>query len=372
MHSSMRSVGVSASAVLFLAACSGKGEPPPQTAPEVSVAVVTAGPAQVIDILPGRVAPLRLAEVRARVAGIVLRRSFQEGAEIRRGEVLYVIDPASFRANVQGAEAALQKALANRRQTSTRAERIKTLSKTGAVSTQDAETAASADDQAAAEIAQARAALARSQLELDYATVRAPISGKIGRAMVTEGALVGQDEATLLAVLQQIDTVYVDVKRSAAQLDELRRTSPGGTTAATLLLDNGPYPQAGRLLFTDISVEPGTGEVTLRAQFPNPERRLLPGMFVRVRLERRIDQALTVPQQAVIRDGAGAAQVAVVDPKGKVSLRTVQTAGVDRGRYIVSAGLKSGERVVVEGQQKAQPGGAVKAVPWRPTQPATN
>lgn len=365
-----RSGSLTAAAALALAACGAQGQPQRQADPNVSVTTVSAGPVQASEELPGRVSPLRLAEVRARVSGIVLRRTFQEGAEIRQGDVLYLIDPAPMRADAQSAEAALKKAEANQRQAASRAERFRSLRATGAVSAQDAETAISAADQAEAEVAQAQATLARAKLNLGYATVRAPISGKIGRALVTEGALVGQGEATPLAVLQQIDTVYVDVKRSTAQLEALRRAAPGGETQATLILDGGPYPQPGRLLFTDISVDPGTGEVTLRAQFPNPERRLLPGMFVRVRLERRLAQALTVPQQAVMRDTSGAAQVIVVDAKNKTSVRTIQTTGADRGRYIVGGGLKAGDRVVVEGHDRVQPGATVKTSVWRAAQTA--
>jgi membrane fusion protein (multidrug efflux system) len=241
--------------------------------------------------------------------------------------------------------------------------------------------AVAAQAMARADIAQARAAHAQALLNLSFATVTAPISGRIGGELVTEGALVGQNEATPLAVIQQIDSVYVDIKQPVSQLTRLRRAAAGGSgqdgagapggageAPVTLVLDDGTeYPQKGSLLFSDISVDPGTGEVTLRAVFPNPDRLLLPGMFARVKLARRVDPAaLMVPQQAVGRDTGGKATVVVVQADNKAVVRPIQTGGVDRDRYIVTEGLAPGDRVVVEGQQKIAPGAEVRAVPWTP------
>ncbi|KYF92748.1 RND transporter [Sorangium cellulosum] len=365
-----------AALLLGLGACRAAADTPPTPPPpEVGVIEVQMEPVTLRDELPGRVAPLRLAEVRARVAGVVLKRSFTEGSEVKEGQTLFVIDPAPLKAAVDSAAAALAKGQANLGQAEARAKRATALVQEGLVSREAYDDALAAQAMAHAEIAQARSALSLARLNLGYATVTAPISGRIGGALVTEGALVGQAEATPLAVIQQIDTVHVDIKQPASQLTRLRRAAldaapqgAAGEHAALLVLDDGvEYPEKGELLFSDISVDPGTGEVTLRARFPNPSRLLLPGMFVRVKLAKRVDQAaLTVPQQAVGRDGGGNATVLVVQPDGKTAVRQVETGGVDRDRYIVTSGLNAGDKVVVEGHQKVAPGAEVRAVPFTP------
>lgn len=370
-----RKLGALLPAALFLWACRSAPDAPPPPPPEVSVIEVKMEPVTVRDELPGRVAPFRLAEVRARVAGVVLKRSFTEGSEVKEGQTLFAIDPAPLAAAVDSALAALAKGQANLGQAEARAKRASTLVQEGLVSREQYDDALAAQAMARAEIAQARSALTVARLNLGYATVTAPISGRVGGALVTEGALVGQAEATPLALIQQIDKVYVDIKQPASQLNRLRRAAQGGAQkgeggehAAILVLDDGvEYPEKGELLFSDISVDPGTGEVTLRALFPNPDRLLLPGMFVRVKLAKHIDQAaITVPQQAVGRDGGGNATVVLVQPDGKTAVRPIQTGGVDRDRYIVVDGLKAGDKVVVEGHQKVAPGAEVRAVPFTP------
>ncbi|WP_437594390.1 efflux RND transporter periplasmic adaptor subunit [Sorangium sp. So ce1000] len=367
-------------AALLLGACRAAPDAPPPPPPEVSVLEVKMEPVTLRDELPGRVAPLRLAQVRARVGGIVLKRSFTEGSEVKEGQALFVIDPAPFKAAVDSALANLAKGQANLGQAEARAKRASALLREGLVSREAYDDAMTAQAMAHAEIAQARSALALARLNLGYATVTAPISGRIGGALVTEGALVGQAEATPLAVIQQIDTVYVDIKQPASELTRLRRAAldgaPSGEASehpAVLVLDDGvEYPEKGELLFSDISVDPGTGEVTLRARFPNPSRLLLPGMFVRVKLAKRVDQAaLTVPQQAVGRDGGGNATVLVVQPDGKTAVRQIQTGGVDRDRYIVTSGLNAGDKVVAEGHQKVAPGAEVRVVPFTPVPAAS-
>lgn len=368
--------GILPAALLLLCACrSAPDAPPPPPPPEVSVIEVKMEPVTLRDELPGRVAPLRLAQVRARVAGVVQKRSFTEGSEVKEGQTLFIIDPAPFKAAVDSALAAIERGKANFAQAEAQAKRASALVQEGLVSREQYDNAMAAQAVARADIAQAQAALTQARLNLGYATVTAPISGRIGGALVTEGALVGQNEATPLAVIQQIDTVYVDIKQPASQLTRLRRAAADGARqgeageqAATLVLDDGTdYPAKGTLLFSDISVDPGTGEVTLRAVFPNPDRLLLPGMFVRVKLAKRVDpSALTVPQQAVGRDTGGKATVVLVLPDGKTTVRPIQTAGVDRDRYIVVEGLKAGDKVVVEGHQKVAPGAEVRAVNWTP------
>ncbi|WP_437756202.1 efflux RND transporter periplasmic adaptor subunit [Sorangium sp. So ce1389] len=364
-----------AAVLLLLSACrSTPDAPPPPPPTEVAVIEVKPEPVTLRDDLPGRIEPFRMAQVRARVPGVVLKRTFQQGSEVKEGQALFQIDPGPFRAAAESARAAIAKGQASLAQAEAQAKRASALVEEGLMTREQYDNAIAAQAVARADLAQARAAQAQALLSLGYATVTAPISGRIGGELVTEGALVGQNEATPLAVIQQIDTVYVDIKQPASQLTRLRRAATGGSgkeggpgeAPVTLVLDDGTeYPEKGALLFSDISVDPGTGEVTLRAAFPNPDRLLLPGMFARVKLARRVDPAaLMVPQQAVGRDTGGKATVVVVQADGKAAVRPIQTGGVDRDRYIVTEGLAPGDRVVVEGQQKIAPGAEVRAVSW--------
>jgi membrane fusion protein (multidrug efflux system) len=366
-------VGLLASLALW-SGCKPKAPAAPPAPPpaEVAVQAVTAERVAVTTELPGRLDAVRIAEVRARVPGILLKRRFEEGAEVKAGDVLFEIDPAQFKANYESAQANLAKAEANQKQAQALADRAKSLVEAEAVSKQDYDNAEAAASQAAAEVQAAKAALSNSGLSLGYATVTAPIDGRIGRALVTEGALVGQGESTPLATIQQLDPIYFDFTQSSTDLLRLRRALADGTLKSlepgtaqvTLLLEDGSkYPEPGKLLFSDISVDPSTGMVSLRAEFSNHERLLLPGMFARGRLEQAInEQAITVPQRATARSAGGTATVLVVNKDNKVEARSVTLGSAVGDKWIVTKGLEAGERIVVEGLQKARPGAVVKPV----------
>jgi membrane fusion protein (multidrug efflux system) len=360
---------------LVLSACGGEqkagpaaGGPPP---PEVAVLTVRAQSAPLSTELPGRVEASRVAQVRARVTGIVQKRLFREGSDVKAGQPLFVIDPAPYQAALESAKAGLAKARANEVQAAALATRYKPLREANAISQQEYVNAQAAQAQAEADVAAARAAVQTAQLNVDYATVTAPISGRIGRALVTEGALVSQAEATQLALIQQIDPVFVNSTQPEADVSRLRQAAraaggqPAQSTPVRIVLEDGTeLPQRGRLLFSDISVDPTTAQVTLRAEVPNPQSRLLPGMYVRARLvQGSIEGAILVPQQAVTR-GSQADTVLVVGADGKPAPRPVKIAGAQGEQWIVLEGLKSGEQVIVEGFQKMRPGAPVKPVPW--------
>jgi membrane fusion protein (multidrug efflux system) len=346
--------------------------------PEVSVVTVEPQRIPLTTELPGRIEAYRVAQVRARVPGIVLKREFREGSKVKAGAVLFRIDPAPFEATYNSAKAALAKAEANLAQAKLKVQRYRPLVETNAISKQEFDDAQTAVKQAEADVAAAKAAQQSARLNLGYATVNAPISGRIGRALVTEGALVGQGEATPLAVIQQLDPIYVDLTESASDLLQLRRAMENGQlkrvgpdqAKVTLTLQDGTaYPLPGKLLFSDVSVDENTGAVTLRAKFPNPDQILLPGMYARAKLEQAVDEkALAVPQQAVIRT-QDSASVMLVGPDGKVSAQPITTDRAQGDSWIVRDGLKAGDRVIVEGLQKVQPGAVVKPVPWK--NPAT-
>ncbi|TNF80076.1 efflux RND transporter periplasmic adaptor subunit [Pseudomonas sp. ICMP22404] len=357
--------------VLSLSACD-KASPPTDEAPRPTVAIETveARPLSISSELSGRIAAPRIAEVRARVPGVVLQRVYREGSDVKKGDVLFRIDPAPFKADLDSAEAALRKAEANAFQARLQEQRYARLIEDNAISAQDYDNARAAARQTAADVAANKAAVERARLNLGYATVTAPITGRIGRALVTEGALVGQNETTPLALIQQLNPIHADLTQSTRELNELRRALRAGQlqqvgqdqAKATLIQDDGSlYPLPGKLLFTDISVDPGTGQITLRSEFPNPDLDLLPGSFVRVRLEQAFDrQGISVPQRAIQRDSAGVAQVLLVDAEQQVSLQPVELGGVQDNRWIVTHGLKPGDRIVVEGLQHARPGEKVQ------------
>jgi len=364
--------------VSLLAACGekkpaapgpGAGAPPP-----ANVATISIAPEQVANVteLPGRIEAIRSAEVRARVGGIVQRRLFNEGSEVRAGATLYQIDPAPFQASVSNAEATLARAEANLGQTNTRLNRYRALVDTNAISKQEFDDAQSAQKLAAADVAAAKASLDAAKLNLSYSTVTAPITGRIGRTLVTEGALVTANDPTALAIIQQLDPIYVTLTQSSVEMAQLRekvsQSGHGGVkTKLTLVTEDGkPYPHAGQLLFSEATVDPSSSSVILRAQFPNRERTLLPGMYVRVRLEQGVrPNTITVPQQAVMRTADGS-MVMTVDAEGKVAPRPVKTGGAYGTSWIVTSGLKEGDQVIVEGLQKAKPGATVKPSPWQP------
>jgi len=346
----------------------------PAPAPNVSVITVKEEPRTLVRELPGRIAPTRIADVRSRVSGIVVERLFHQGSQVKAGDPLYRIDPKPFEVELQAAQAALAKAEALRDQTVSRAKRFETLAGHAAVSQAENENAIAAMRQAVADVAAREADVARAKLNLDYATIRAPIDGVIGAALVSEGALVVQNDATSLATIQQIETIYVDFTQSASELSKLRRAFETGelervdrgVAKVRLVLDDGAaYPIDGRLLFSEAKVDANTGQVTLRGEFQNPKHDLLPGMYARVRIEQGVDSdAITVPQQAVQFSTSGETQVFVVKPDNRVAIQAIRTGEMVEDQWMVLDGLKPGERVVVEGFQKFAAGDAVTPNAW--------
>ncbi|NGZ84314.1 efflux RND transporter periplasmic adaptor subunit [Duganella aceris] len=382
-----RCTAVAVAIMTLLSACGEKAAPPAPPPATVAVVTATAGTLTLSSELPGRTEASRIAQVRARTAGIVLKRVFQEGGDVKAGEVLFRIDPAQFQASYDSAQAAVAKAEANLAQADLKVKRYKPLLAAQAVSQQEYDDAVTAQKQAAADLATGKAARTNANLTLGYATVTAPISGRISRALVTEGALVGQGEATPMATVQQLDPIYVTITQSSTEMLKLQRAlaegklkSAGkGQASVTLVTEDGQaYPQPGKLLFSDVSVDESTGSVSMRAEFPNPNKVLLPGMYVRARLEQGVsDAAITVPQQAIVRNNEGAS-VLIVGADNKVVSQPVTASANDGQNWVVSSGLKGGERIVVEGFQKAKPGATVNPQPWKgpagsaaPAAPAT-
>jgi len=362
---------------LLLTACNRQVQAPPRPAPEVGVVTVQPTSVPVTTELSGRVSAVRMAEVRARVAGILLKRNFKEGTEVSAGDVLFEIDPAPLQAARDSASAAVAKAEANSKDAQAKAARLKTLIEVEAVSKQDYDSAVATSLQADAEVLSARAALETASLNLGYTKVVAPISGRIGTAKVTEGMLVGQNEATLLAVIQQLDPIYVDLTQSSAELFQLKDERATGhmqsdsvDATASLLLDNGrEYREQGTMQSSEVTVDASTGAVGRRALFPNPNRDLLPGMFVRARIKEGVrSNAFLVPQIAVSRDSQGAATVMLAGAGNKVEPRAVMTDGAVGDQWLVSTGITSGDRVIVKGLQWVRPGVEVKPVPANATQ----
>lgn len=365
--------------IAILTGCGPSGGPAPGPGtgmPPTEVSVLTVAPERIAltTELPGRVEATRVAQVRARVAGIVLQQAFHEGSDVKAGEVLFRIDSAPFQATLNSAQAALAKAEANLAQANLKVQRYRPLVETNAISKQEYDDAVTTQQQASADLASAKAALETARLNLSYATVTAPISGRIGRALVTEGALVGQGEATPLAMIQQLDPVYVNLTQSSTELLRLKqalasgqlKSAGQGLAKVTLVTEDGlVYPQSGKLFFSDLTVDESSGAILMRSEFPNPQRALLPGMYVRARLEQAVnDKAITVPQQAVVR-GTDGASVWLVGPDGKVAAQPVTADAVQDGKWIISQGLKAGDRIVVEGMQKIRPGVTVKPMPWQ-------
>src|SRR6478609_5792440 len=342
--------------------------------PEVGIVTVRSQARAVVRELPGRIAPTRVSEVRPRVSGIVVERLFNQGSEVKAGDPLYRIDPRPFEVEVQSTEAALARARATLDQASSQARRVATLTSQRAAPESENEKAVAAERQAAADVEGRKADVARARLNLDYATIRAPIDGIVGAALTSEGALVVQNDSASLATIQQLDPIYADFTQSVTELNHLRRAFESGdldrisqdAMKVRLLLDDGAlYPQYGKLLFSDAKVDAYTGQVTLRGEFPNPKRELLPGMYVRVLIEQGIDtDSIAVPQQAVQRNGGGGSEVFVVKDDGHVATQVVRMGEIQDGQWFVTEGLKGGEKVVVEGFQKFAPGDKVKPMPW--------
>jgi membrane fusion protein (multidrug efflux system) len=355
----------------------GAGGPPPA---EVGVITVQLRPVGLVTELPGRLEASRVAQVRARAAGILQKRLFVEGSDVKAGQPLFKIDAAPYQAAVAGAQATLARAQAALTQASAQAERDKPLLEANAISKQDYVNAVAAQKTAEADVAAAKASLQSGQINLGYASVTAPISGRIGRALVTEGALVGQGEATQLAVIQQINPMYVNFTQSTTDVLALRRAVESGkfrradtadSASVKIVLEDGSvYPQPGKLLFSDLTVDPTSGQITLRAEVPNPRGILLPGMYVRVRLEQvATPSGIIVPQQAVQRGSTGDS-VMVVSADGKVSPREVKVGNAQGGDWVILDGLKPGELVMVDGFQKLRGNAPVKPVPWQPASSA--
>jgi membrane fusion protein, multidrug efflux system len=345
-------------------------------APEVGVITTRFEPVALQIELPARVDAIRMAQVRARVNGVVLKRLFTEGSEVKQGQSLFQIDPAPYQAQVNSARAAVGKAQASLVSSTAQAERYKPLVAAEAISKQEYANAVAAQKQSEADVASAQAALRIAQLNADYANVYAPISGRIGRALVTEGALVSATDATPLATIQQLDKVYLNITESAADLQRLRRQAgeknlSAGLPVSVVLEDGSTLPRQGRLLFSDVTVDPTTGQVNLRAEIANADRALLPGQYVRVRFAQgQLPNGILVPQQAVTRGGAQGDSLLVLGADNKPAPRTVKIASQQGSDWVVTDGLKAGEQVIVDGFQKLAmmpPGTPVKPVPWSPT-----
>ncbi|MGY0833801.1 efflux RND transporter periplasmic adaptor subunit [Azospirillum argentinense] len=368
--------GACALVAVMLMGCEQSEPVTDNPAPQVSVLTVAPSRLELTDDLPGRVAAFRVAEIRPQVSGIVLRRSFEQGSEVAAGQPLFQIDPAPFKSEVDMAAAALQRATVGLERARVQVARLQPLLKADAVSRQVYDDAVFQRDQAVADVAQARATLARRELDLKFATVEAPIPGRIDQALVTEGALVGGSDGNPMARIQQIDQVYVDVRQPASSLAPLRKAmalrkadSGDGLPVAILRGDGEPYEATGRVLFSGISVDPGTGDVLLRILIDNPRRDLLPGMFVRARVPRTsYADALTLPQQAVVRIG-GQPQVWTLDGNDQAFLKPVELGELVDRRYRVSAGLEAGQKIVVEGMERLSEGVPVTARDWLVSKP---
>ncbi|MFM0715768.1 efflux RND transporter periplasmic adaptor subunit [Paraburkholderia strydomiana] len=372
-----------ATAAVLLAACGPKQSAPPPQTPEVGVVTVEPTTVPVVTELPGRTSAFLVAQVRARVDGIVLRREFTEGSQVKAGQRLYKIDPAPYIATLNNAKATLAKAQANLVSTSAQASRFKVLVAANAVSKQDYDNAVAAQGQAAADVAAGKAAVDTAQINLGYTDVTSPVTGQIGVSQVTPGAFVQASAATLLATVQQLDPVYVDLTQSSLDGLKLRRdvqegrlkTSGPGAAQVSLILEDGRiYSEKGKLQFTDVTVDQGTGSVTVRAIFKNADKVLLPGMFVRAKIEEGVNQnALVVPQIGITHDQKGQPTALVIGADNKVELRSLVTAGTFGTNWVVAGGLKPGDRVIVQGTDKARPGQQVKPVAAQlPATPASD
>jgi membrane fusion protein (multidrug efflux system) len=343
--------------------------PPPQ----VGIITVQVQALAITNELPGRVDPVQIAQVNARVDGVVLHREFEQGAGVKAGQELYQIDPAPYQAAFDSAEASVAQAAANQMQARALADRDKPLVSINAISKQSYDNAISAAAQADAALAAAKAAETVTRINLSYCTVTAPIAGRIGQALVTEGALVSQTAATPMAVVQQMDPIYLDLTESSAEAVKLQEelnagqltNMPDGGANVTLTLPDGTtYPHDGKLLFSDITVNPSSGMVTLRAEFPNPDNLLLPGMFAVGQVAQALaPQAILVPQPAVTINPDGSASVVLVAAGNKLAVQTVQIGDAVGSDWIITHGLKPGDQVMVDGFQKAQPGMTVTPVP---------
>jgi len=361
-------------AALALNGCSKSktAPPPPAGPPEVGIIVVIPEKVTLTTELSGRTVPQQIAEVRPQVSGIILKRLFTEGSDVKAGQILYQIDPAAFEAAYAGAKAAQARVDASLASLRLTEERYRDLIKVKVVSQQDYDNASATLRQAEAELAVAKAAVEAARINLAYTAVKAPISGRIGRSSVTNGALVTASQATAMATIQQLDPMYVDVTQSNAEMLRLKQNLANGivkksdSAPVKLLLEDGSsYPLSGVLKFSEVTVDQSTGSVTLRASFSNPKKELLPGMFVRAILVEAVNEsAILIPQRGVTRSPSGDALVMTVGAEEKVEPRPIKVVRTVGDSWLVSGGLKAGDRVILEGLQKARPGTPVKAVPF--------
>ncbi|HLQ08079.1 MAG TPA: efflux RND transporter periplasmic adaptor subunit [Steroidobacteraceae bacterium] len=361
--------------VTLIALCAGCGShapPPAPHPPQVGVVVAHSQSVPLTRELVGRLSATRTADVRARVAGVLLKRLYKEGSDVRAGQGLFRIDPAPLRAALDGAEAALAQAQANATNAHIAAERARELIASGLVSRSDLDNAEAAERSTAASVQQAKAGVASARINLSYATVTAPIAGRAGQQGVTEGALVGEGTPTLLTTVEQIDPIYVNFEQAAVDIERLQRARSAGSvtvaraeaSVALTLPDGTRYAHAGTLDFLDVSVDPATGAVALRAILPNPEHQLLPGMFVGVRLSSAaVNRGFLVPQAGLQRDATGP-YVLTVGPDDKVIQKRVVAEALTGPEWIVTDGLADGDRMIVSGTQNARPGASVAAVPY--------
>jgi membrane fusion protein (multidrug efflux system) len=353
----------------------------PVTVPEVGIVTIEQQARAIVRELPGRISPTRVSDVRPRVSGIVMKRLFRQGSEVKAGDPLYQIDPRPFEVEVLSNKAALAKAQAVHERAAQQARRISVLFAQKATAEVENEKAVAAEREAAADIEARKADLARANLNLEYATVRAPIDGIVGAAQVTEGGLAVQNETSLVTI-QQLDPIYADFTQSVTELSRLRRAFESGdleriapdAIKVRLVLDDGTlYPESGKLLFSEAKVDANTGQVTLRGEFTNPKRELLPGMYVRVRLEQGIDSdSVAVPQQAVQRNVGGGSEVYVIRDDNRVVAQPIRTGPVQDGLTLITEGIKAGDKVVVDGFQKFAAGDRVAPQAWREISAAQN
>lgn len=370
----MASIGILAVSILLSGCEKKQSAPPPSGPPEVGVITVQPQRVALTTELSGRTAPHLIAEVRPQVGGIILKRLFTEGSDVKAGQVLYQIDPATYQAAFASAKASQARAEANLNSVRLKAGRYSDLIKINAVSQQDNDDAQAALQQAEADVAATKAAVDTARINLAYTRVTAPISGRIGRSTVTDGALVTANQPVALATIQQLSQMYVDVTQSTSEMLRLKQNLASGllkhsgadqARVKLMLEDGSAYPLPGALKFSEVTVDQSTGSITLRAVFPNPKQVLLPGMFVRAILEEGVsEQAILVPQRGVTRNPAGNSMVMVVGAEEKVEPRIIKAVRTVGDKWLVSEGLKAGDRVILEGIQKARPGTPVKTVPF--------
>jgi multidrug efflux system membrane fusion protein len=377
-----------AATAIVLGACTDRAESPRSDANEgqpaasadpIRISVLKVQPRRVVvyDELPGRVSARRTAEIRPQVNGIVRSVIFTEGAEVSADQPLFQIDPAPFAADVEAASAVLARAEADLVNATVKHERVKALAAAQTASAASLGDAKAALAQARASVAEARANLTRRELELSHATIRSPIAGRIGQALITEGGLASVGASTALAVVQQIDSVYLDVRQSSIRREQVeerlesgRGEDAGALPVEILTITGRPYELPGKIRFSESTVDPGTGSVAMRVEVPNPYRQLLPGMYLRARVPSAIyPDALTVPQQAVRRDPSGRAQLTVIGSDNAAGIRDVELGPLVERQYVVLSGLKPGETVVVEGQDRTAGGQPLELVPYQPSSP---